>query len=236
MYEEMEAVAPAENTSAVLRRVGIVLIVVGVVDIAWIFHVISSGKAYASSFNIFAVIAGILLYRQSLRVARTVTLFAAFFLASSVVLVVIAPLIFPPALISTYLRITPIRSLIWQFALMIVPLVVLWWVYRSLASSPVQAAIESAGLSHRRFYHRLSGFWFGAALVVAAGIFTFSFEHGETARQALERARAEKGLGYNYFVSSVSTSWSTDDGTQIKATVIAYTDSSIEKINVEWRK
>ena len=231
----MKATANAEDTSAVLKRVGIVLVVIGVVDIAWMFHVISSGKAYASSFNMFAVIAGILLYRQSLRAARLVAFFAAFFLAGLLGLFVIVPFIFPPALIGTYLRITPIASLIWQGVLMIVPLFILWWIYRSLASSPVQSTILSAGLDDR-WRRSTRGFEWGAALVVAAGIFTFTFGHGETARQALEHARAEKGPGYNYFVSSLSTLWTSRDGTEVKATVLAYTDSSIEKVNLEWRK
>jgi hypothetical protein len=226
----------SENVSAILRRVGVVLILAGILDVAWMFYVISSQKSYASSFNLFAVIAGILLYRQSLRAARLVSFLAAFFLAGFAGLLVVLPLIFPPGLISTYLRITPISSLVLQGGLMIVPLVLLWWVYRSLADSPVQAAIESAGLANRPFSNRLSGFWFGAALIAALGIYSLSFGHGETARQALERARAEKGPRYNYFVSVLSTSETSQHGTEVRATVLAYTENSIEKMKLEWRK
>ena len=229
--------ANVESSFSVLRRVGIVLILVGVLDIAWMFHVISSGHAYSSSFNIFAVIAGVLLYRQSLRTARLVTVFAAFFLSALAGLLLVFPLIVPLALIRTYVRITPVPSLIGWSALIIGVTIMLWWVYRSLTSLAVQGAIQSAGLSDKRFrYHPKAGFWSGAFLTALLVIvFTFT-NRSETAQEAVKRARAEKGSDYRYFVSGLSTSWSGDTGTHVQATVLAYTDSSIETVSLEWRE
>jgi hypothetical protein len=48
-----------EDTKAILRRVGNVLLVVGIADIAGMIYTVSSGHSYSSSFNVLAVIAGI---------------------------------------------------------------------------------------------------------------------------------------------------------------------------------
>jgi hypothetical protein len=60
---------------AILRRVGGVLVAVGLVDIAWMIYCIVHGISYRSSLNLFAVIAGVLLLRGSLRTAANVRWF-----------------------------------------------------------------------------------------------------------------------------------------------------------------
>ena len=235
----MQATSTTTNfdaSSSVLRRVGIVLIAVGVLDIAWMFYVVSSGAAYASSFNIFAVIAGVLLYRQSLRTARVVTVFAAFFLSASGGLLLVFPLIVPVTLIRTYLRITPMPSLIGG-AVCCRVIVMLWWVYQLLASPTVRSAIDSSGLRYKwLLHHPKAGFWYGAFLTVLLVIVFTLTSRSETAQEAVRRARTEKGSDYRYFVSQLSTSWSGDTGTHVQATVLAYTDSSVETVTLEWRE
>jgi hypothetical protein len=60
---------------AILRRVGGVLVAIGLVDIAWMIYCIVHGISYRSSLNLFAVIAGVLLLRGSLRTAANVRWF-----------------------------------------------------------------------------------------------------------------------------------------------------------------
>jgi len=233
----MQTATTTESPYAVLRRVGIVLIVVGVLDIAWMFHAISSRQGYSSSFNIFAVIAGVLLYRQSLLATRIVTLFSAVFIAGFLVILITLPLFFPVGLLRTYFRITPMASLVGSGAFIAAALAILLWVYRSLASSPVQAAIRSAGFDDRRFLHRpRSGFWLGAALATVLATVLFFVERSETAQEAIKRARAAKGPGFHYFVSSLSRSWTSQTRTDVQATVLAYTDSTVEAVNLEWHE
>jgi hypothetical protein len=233
----LEARLLSIETSSVLRRVGIVLIIVGMLDIGWMIYVISSGQSYASSFNIFAVIAGVLLYRQSLRTARVVTSFSAFLFTGFVGLLLISPSIVPIALIRTFLRITPTVSLISWSVLSIGLLVMLWWVHKSLASPSVQEAIRSAGQTGTRFWSQpRAAFWFGAALPVGLAVIIMLTKHSDTALEAVKRANEEKGPSYHYFLSALSSSWTSVSGTHVRATVLAYTDSEIQTIRLEWRE
>ncbi len=220
-----------------LRRVGNALIIVGLVDIAWMIYVISSGYGYSSSFNIFAVIAGVLLRRGSLRTSRVVVFFAAFMFAAFAGLLVALPIIFPADLIQVYLRITPASQLAGWGTFFVVVLGLLWWVYQSLTAAPVEMAIQSAKLGRPRLWHRpKSGFVIGVALVALLSITLPLSNRSESARRAIERARAQFGADHRYFVSSLATSWSSGSGTHVRATVLAYTDSSIESVELEWRE
>ncbi len=67
-----------------LRVVGVTLIVVGILDIGWMIWCVAHRQSYSSRFNIFAVIAGILLIRGGLRTANVVAFFSAFMLSSLV--------------------------------------------------------------------------------------------------------------------------------------------------------
>jgi hypothetical protein len=65
----------------ILRRVGWTLIAAGIIDITVMIYCIVRREAYASSLNIFALIAGIFLIRGSLSMARRVRFFSIFFVA-----------------------------------------------------------------------------------------------------------------------------------------------------------
>jgi hypothetical protein len=82
----------------VLKRVGLVLVVVGLIDIGIMIYCIAKKISYSSSFNIFAVVAGIFLIRGSLRAAGTVLWFATFYLTAFTSLLVASPLFLPPGL------------------------------------------------------------------------------------------------------------------------------------------
>ena len=62
-----------------LKQIGSVLIVLGLLDICWMIYCISHKISYASSFNFFAVIAGIFLYRGNAKTAAIAAWFSAFF-------------------------------------------------------------------------------------------------------------------------------------------------------------
>lgn len=62
-----------------LKQIGSVLIVLGLLDICWMIYCISHNISYASSFNFFAVIAGIFLYRGNAKTAAIAAWFSAFF-------------------------------------------------------------------------------------------------------------------------------------------------------------
>lgn len=54
-----------------LRQAGAVLILVGIIDVLWMLYcVIVRHVSYSSSINLFAIVAGIFIYRGSARAAR----------------------------------------------------------------------------------------------------------------------------------------------------------------------
>lgn len=88
----------------ILRRVGYVLLLVGLLDIGWMVYCIVNGISYASSFNLFAAIAGILLIRGGLKTAAFVRKAAIFCLSAVLALVVISPFLQPFGLTLTEIR------------------------------------------------------------------------------------------------------------------------------------
>ena len=147
------------------------------------------------------------------------------------------PIIFPGDLVQTYLRITPVSQLAGWGVFLVAVLAFLWWVYRSLTAAPVEVAIQTSGFGRPRLWHHpKSGFVAGAGLVTLLAIILPLSNRSESAQQAIERARAQLGTDHRYFVSSLATSWSSGSGTYVRATVLAYTDSSIESVELEWRE
>jgi hypothetical protein len=230
------AAIEGEPIAPLLRRVGAVLIVVGALDIAWLIYSISQGRTYSSGLNIFAVIAGILLRRQNLRAVRMVRWCSAFFLASCVGIVVAIPIIFPLDLVRTYLRVTPATELFGWVVLAAAALGLFGWVYRSLGNPAIERALCSAGLEGRRFWNRpRAALWLGACLAGLFAVLIPLSNRSGAAREAISRARQGRGPEYRYFVSFLSTSVG-PEGRRLHATVLAYTDSAIETVDVSWRE
>ncbi len=226
-----------EDPELILRRVGTVLIVVGAADIVWMIYAISSGSGYSSSFNIFAVIAGALLRRNGLRTARIVRVFAAFMFSGFLGLLPVLLIIVPTELIQTYFQLTPVSQLLGWGTFLVAVFAMLWWVYQSLTAAPVEKAIQAAGLGRAHFWHhQKAGFFAGMCLIAIIGILLSLSNRSESAQEAIERARAQLGPSYSYFVSSLSTSWTSRSGTYVRARVLAYTESSIEAVSLEWQE
>jgi hypothetical protein len=86
----------AAEYTGILKRVGTVLVVVGLLDVGVMVYCILNKVPYGSSFNIFAVIAGVLLIRGGgLRTASNIRLFSAFLPASFVTVLVAWPFMQP---------------------------------------------------------------------------------------------------------------------------------------------
>ena len=68
-----------EDTYNPFRKVGITLLIIGIIDIGVMAYCISNSISYSSSFNIFAVIAGVLLMKGSVKTARIIRWISAFF-------------------------------------------------------------------------------------------------------------------------------------------------------------
>lgn len=216
-----------------MRVVGIVLTVVGILDIGWMAWCIAHQQNYSSSFNIFAVVAGILLIRGSLRTANVVAFFSAFMLSAFVGGLVLSPLLVPLDLQFTQLRLEPVSFGLSTLFFMCV-LFLLGWIYRRLTAPPIVAAIAERYPSFTRSWRRpRTGFYVGGILAVTLGIAIPLMMHGETADRAIAEARQKVGDHYKFHVSS----WrggSSGGRSHYAAVVTAYNQNEIREIPVEW--
>jgi hypothetical protein len=215
----------SDETRRILHRVGLGLVVFGLLDIGVMVYCIANGLSYSSSFNIFAVISGIYLWRGHPWYVKWVTRAAGFYAAAFCTMVPLAPFLFPVELGALELRLHP-GSVIVGTVATIGGVVFLIWVYRELRQAPVLAAYTFAG-------HSSGPFWVaplcGAALALGAGVLFIVLMHGDTEQRAIGLATAKTGPGYHYFVTHLS--YAGDRGT---AEVLAYDDRTIRTVKVKW--
>ena len=106
---------------------------------------------YSSSFNVFAVISGIYLWRGHPWYVKWVTRAAGFYAGAFCAVVSMAPFLFPVDLGVLELRLHPAGVIVGTVATIGV-VVFLVWVYRELRQSPVLAAYTVAGYSPGQFW------------------------------------------------------------------------------------
>ena len=223
------------NYKIILRNVGFVLVIFGLLDIIWMIYCIANDMSYASSFNIFAVIAGVFLIRGNLKATQVIARFAAFFLAGFVGALIITPFILPTDLILAYFKLESASALIVS-VLAAVILTLLAWVYKNLTSPPVLAAMDEAKIDYTSLWRRpVSGFLIGSCLILLLLVILSLSTRGATAEQAKQRASAQVGPDFKLYVTSLHTS-TTNDGKHIYAVVTAYNDKEIKSINLEWKE
>jgi hypothetical protein len=216
----------------VLRRVGAVLLLVGLIDIGVMIYCIMNGISYSSSFNIFAVVLGILLLRGSLRAASIVRFFGAFFLASFIGLIATWPFLQPLGLTLAELRHMTAGDIAFYSAFTLCGLALLFWVTLELNEDAVVSALQMAGRKVRPLYIPVA---LGVALVVVGGGAMVFMTGGETGQHAMDLAAARLGPGYRYHVSSLHVS-KTGQGSSVFGVVTAWNDADLRDIPVAWRE
>lgn len=215
----------------ILRRTGLVLVAVGLVDIAAMVFSIVSGISYSSSLNVFAVVAGIFLIRGSLAAADHVRWFSVFFLAGFSALALALPFLQPVDLTLTQIRLSPLG--VFAVVLLLGALLYLFfWLQRQLGSPPVQAALLAAGRKLRSM--RVAAASGIGIVVVVAAVVPF-FLGGESAMKAKSLAQSQLGMGYKYHLSSLSMA-TNGQGTSISARVTAWNAREVRVVPVEWRE
>ena len=216
-----------------LKVVGIILIIVGLLDIGWMIWCIAHGQGYSSSFNIFAVIAGILLMRGSLRTANVVASFSAFFLSGLLGALVIIPFLAPFDLMLAYLRVYPLYVML-GFFFFACTLVLLGWIYRRLTTRPILAAIAEAHPQCTKFWRRPStGFLSGILGVIILAAMFYFMGPGARAERAIAEARKKVGDGYKFNIISWNMQ-SSGGHSHYSGVVIAYNQTEIRQIPIEW--
>lgn len=211
--------------SNILRRVGWTLIAVGLVDIGFMVYCIMNDIGYGSSLNVFALIAGVFLLRQSMKAAKIVSFFAAFMLSGLSIAAILFPLLMPFDLIVTIVRLNPVSSIL-TLLLSLAFFVFVLWVYRSLTSPVVMEARRLAGVGYKK---PTVAFGTGIAIAVGLSIITTLVNKGPSAEKAIVKAKEATGPNYSYYVTSMQ--WAGDSGS---AVVTAYNATEIKEVRVEW--
>ena len=214
----------SDEVRQILHRVGLALIIFGLLDIGLMIYCIVNGVSYSSSFNVFAVISGIYLWRGHPWYVKWVTRAAGFYAAAFCTMVLMMPFLFPVDLGVLELRLHPAGVIVGTVAAIGV-VVFLVWVYRELRQSPVLAAYTVAGPPGQFWVAPLCG----AMLAFGAGVLFIVLMHGDAEQMAIRLATVKTGSGYHYFVTRLS--YAGDRGT---AEVLAYDDRAIKTMQVEW--
>jgi hypothetical protein len=214
---------------SILRRAGVALIVIGVIDVGVMIYCIVYRLRYSSSFNIFAIIAGIFLMRGSLRAAKAISLYGSFMLAALIGIAFAWPVFIPLGLALAALRIYPMRSAA-SLAYVIAILGVSFWVVRQLRRDAVLAASARSGTRIRSLTGPILG---GAAIVLFVTTMTALGVRSDHAKRAEQIAASHVGNGYNLYVTSMRTV-RTGRGRTVSAVVFAWNDREIRKVPVNW--
>jgi hypothetical protein len=215
-----------DTSRQTLRRVGVVLIVAGMIDIGFMVYCVMNSISYSSSFNIFAVVAGIYLVKGHLGAARLVTWFSAFFLTGfGIAALLLFPQLQPLEYALLQIRLHPLGA-ISTVVLMVSLIALLAWIYVQLRSP---AVVEARALAGQRSGAPLSAFLGGAALVLGLAVMMQLTVHGELGRKATRLAEQEYGTNHKYFVTSIH--WG---GRHVWATLTGFNQTEAKAVRVEW--
>lgn len=216
-----------------MKGVGLILVILGLIDMLVMIYSFMTKSMYASSFNIFAIVAGIFLIRGSLKAAQIVSWFAAFLLSGFVGILILMPFFVPIDLMVACVKLKTVPSLFFLFIAFFI-FCLLIWIYRSLTSRTVPNIIKKQDIYSKSFWSKSSrGFWVGILFIITLGFTSFLFFHGGIAKEAKQRVAAQVGSGYKFYVSSMEVS-SDSKGKHVEATIIAYNENEIKSIAMEW--
>jgi hypothetical protein len=215
----------------ILKRVGTVLVVVGLLDIGVMVYCIAHDISYSSSFSIFALVAGVCLIRGSLRVAGAVLFFATLYLAGFCCLLVAWPIFFPLGLALTQVRLYPQWCAAFSIFLIAVS-ALLYWVVKQLRREPVSAALAATG---RNIRSERGAVFAAVGLIAILGFFSTWTSNCGRAQRAKSVAAAKIGPGYNYHVTSIHFGMGRG-GSDASAEVTAWNDREIRQMVVHWKE
>ncbi|HEX7028377.1 MAG TPA: hypothetical protein VF268_14140 [Gammaproteobacteria bacterium] len=207
------------------RKAGIVLLIIGIIDIGVMAYCIANKISYSSSFNIFAVIVGALLVKGSIKTARVARWFSAFFVIAFISMFFLFPIIMPLQLLVTQIKLNP-AVMLGSYAFSIIFIGVLIWLYKQLSNPSALAKLEQAGYEIGK---PKTALYAALGIIVLGGvIFGFLF-NSESSEKAKALAKEKLGDNYKYHISSLNMS-----GNKGSAVVTAYNSSEIKNVSVSW--
>lgn len=222
---------PLPPSARIVRRVGQVLIAIGVAKIVMTLGVVAMGRSSSFSLDVLSLIAGILLWRGDLRAASVVRWCAWLGLPATLLMAPTVLALRPLDLTLTELRLFPFAALT-ATALTIGGIVLTLWVIRELGSAPVLEARAAAGRPVRNMRIPLA---LGLVFCMAAFGFMMQQLGGDRAGRAEAMAAAQLGAGYRYYVTTMS--WMSGGGvTAVNASVVAWNRDAVVTVPVYWKE
>lgn len=219
----------ASGHRPILKRTGTVLVGFSLLDTAVMVYCLIVGQAYASSLNVFGVVAGIFLMRGSLGAASLIRWSCAFLLSMTAAAIVAVPLVFPVDLMRVVVRLNPGIAAT-SAAIFLLSTGLAGWMYLELGREPVLAAQSAAGKKVRRMrWPWLSG----AAAMFLLALLASTLSTGELAQRALAMAKTKLGPGYRYHVVSAQVTFSQGE-TRVSATVAAWNEREVRNLPLQW--
>lgn len=215
----------------ILKRVGAALVLVGLVDFGWMIYCIVHRLSYSSSLNLFAVAAGVLIMRGSLRTASYVRWFSVFFVSGFGAALLAWPAIQPVNLTLTEFRLHEVPAIVGACAILLV-MAVLCWVAATLGDEQVKKASRAAGLKPRDVRWAAAA---GICLVIGLTVTMHFILDGENARRMMSIAEREVGPDYQLHVKSLGFS-QRGGGKSVSGVVIAWNDREVREIPVHWEE
>lgn len=219
-----------QTAPQILHRAGVVLLVAGAVDIAYMIWCVSTGASYSYSMTIPAMIAGVLLMRGSLKAAFVLIWIAAILLPMALASGAMS-LMQPFDLTLTELRLAPAT----HFGAAL-PLVIfcglLYWLLQQLGRQPVQAAIQA---TRGRKPATNVALTIGLVLSMLALAGKQLAQNGDLSRKAEQLAREKHGAQFRYHVIGL-TPRDDMEGTFVEAKVKAWNQGSVDTVDVFWKE
>ena len=206
------------SSQAILRRVGQVLMALGLLDVAVLVYGAVTGASWSSGLGFFAIAAGFFVMRGNLLVA-----------SAGVALVGVWPWVQPLDLTLTLARLNPWTVTV-AAAVSAALLAVLFWLVRQLGSAPVLLARTAAGRPVRRMRIPML---LGAGLTAGLAAIAITFAASATAVKARDMAAAQLGSGWRYHVTALNIG-STPQGTSVRGIVTAWSATEVRNVAVKW--
>ena len=207
------------------RKAGITLLIIGIIDIGVMAYCISNSISYSSSFNIFAVIAGVLLIKGGVKTARIIRWVSAFFVIAFVCMLFLWPITTPIDLTITQIKLNPV-GMLGTYAFSIVFIVILAWIYQQLSSDDSLALLKQHGYKTEK---PKSALYVALAFMVLGGALFGFLNNSDSASKAIKLAKEQHGSNYKYHISSLNMS--NGHGAAI---VTAYNSTEIKNVQVKW--
>ncbi len=207
------------------KKVGVALLVIGILDIILMIYCIINKISYSSSLNIFAVIAGTFLIKGSVKAARIARWFSVFFFIMIIGIIMGASLKMPFDLLKLQIKMNA-WSVVGLFFFILIFLSLMIWIYRQLSTADALRLFAQAGYETDR---PSSAYLSATFLLIFMIGMSILIGGGESKKKAKELAKQQLGTGFQYYVSSIS--FSENSG---QANVIAYSDKEIQHIQVRW--